>query len=226
MRPGLLYVVATPIGNIEDISYRAVSILKDVDFIISEDTRETGKLLARYSIKSEQMSYRDQNHNRVYPKILNSLLNGQTAALVTDSGTPAISDPGYKLIKELQNNNIRLRPVPGPVAFTAAISVSGLPTDKVAFLGFLPKSTGQKIEILKKYGDLDCTLAIYESPYRVKKLLEVLSKTLGNRTVCLARELTKLNEEIVTSDLETLLSSNIKITEKGEFVVLVAKEGI
>lgn len=220
---GNLYVVAGPIGNLEDITIRALDILKKADLVVSEDTRETSKLLSHFDITAKQISYRDQNHDKVYSFILESLNVGQSVALVSDCGTPLISDPGYKLVRDLISAGIKVQTVPGPSAVIAALSVSGLPTDKFAFLGFLPKGSGQRAKLLTEYGELDSTLIIYESPYRIAKLLEEISVTLGNRTVCLARELTKVHEETVTGKVRDLLVKYADKTFKGEFVVLISK---
>jgi len=217
-------VVGTPIGNLQDMTQRAVDVLSKVNFILSEDTRESKKLLDAYKIQNaKQISYRDQNHKKVFPMVLDLLSSGNDLALVSDSGTPLISDPGFKLVAEAIDAGFEVVAVPGPSAITAALSISGLPTDKFSFLGFLPKSSGQRSQLLKTYGMLDSTLVIYESPFRVNKLLEEISATLGNRYVCLCKELTKVYEECVRGSVQDLLNSSL--TYKGEYVVLVAKEG-
>jgi len=221
MSQGKLYVVATPIGNMEDITYRAIDVLKNVNIILSEDTRETKKLLDRYIISTQQLSYRDQNHKKMLPKILSLLEGGCDLALVSDSGTPLISDPGFKLVAVLKQNGYKVIPIPGPSAITTSLSVSGLPTDKFIFLGFLPKSKIQQEKLLKKYKDVDATLVIYESPNRIHKLLDTVNKVLGNRYMCVARELTKLYEQVLTGYNEKLRAQ--QFPKKGEFVVLIAK---
>jgi len=218
-----LYVVATPIGNLDDITYRAVSILKTVDVVFSEDTRQTKKLFDRYQITTPLKSYRDQNHDRALQEIIGLLEVGKTLALVSDSGTPLISDPGYKLVRAIIDAKYLVVPIPGPSAAIAGLSGSGLPTDKFTFLGFLPKSRGKRTEILKEFGKSDATLVIYESPYRVVKLMEEIIATLGDREVCLACEITKLFEKFDrgrASDLLTRLASQ-KI--RGEYTVLISK---
>ncbi len=224
MNQGRLYLVSGPIGNFNDITLRAIDILKSSDIILSEDTRETSKLLNNLNIKAEQISYRDQNHERIIDTVLGLLEEGKVLSLVSDSGTPVISDPGFKLVRELKNKNINVVPVPGPTAAMTAISASGLPTDRFVFLGFLPKTSGRRQNLLKIYGDLDNTLIIYESPYRIVKLLEEILETLGDRKVCLARELTKIHEEIVTDKVSILLEKTKNRSPKGEFVVMVSKE--
>ncbi|KKS21360.1 MAG: Ribosomal RNA small subunit methyltransferase I [candidate division WWE3 bacterium GW2011_GWA1_41_8] len=220
---GKLYIVAGSIGNLSDITFRAIEILKDVELILSEDTRETDKLLNHYSLKKSQISYRDQNHEKVYLHILDTLKSGRSVALVSDSGTPVISDPGFKLVRDLKAEGIDITPIPGPSAIIAAISASGLPTDKFIFLGFLPKTANQRKNILKEYGKLDATLTIYESPYRVRRLLIEIQDTLGDRAVCVAKDLTKIHESILTGQISDILTQSIP--EKGEYTVLIAKEG-
>lgn len=220
---GSLYIVAGPIGNLNDITIRALDILKTTDLVISEDTRETSKLFDHFEIKAQQISYRDQNHDKVYGYILDVLKSGKNVALVSDCGTPLISDPGFKLVRDLRAEGVTILAVPGPSAVISALSVSGLPTDKFTFLGFLPRGPGQRSEILRKYGSLDSTLIIYESPYRISKLLLEIQTVLGSRTVCLSRELTKLHEETITAPVEDLLEKYRDKTFKGEFVVLISK---
>lgn len=225
MSRGILYIVATPIGNMSDITLRALEILRGVNLIISEDTRETDKILKKYEILRSQLSYRDQNHAFMLPKIIDILESGKNVALISDSGTPLISDPGYKLVRELIKKDFVVQSIPGPSAVISALVESGFPTDKFSFLGFLPKSKNDRVKLLKSYGDKEATLIIYESPFRIIKLLEEINESLGERYVCLANEMTKLHEKIIRGSVSDLLNiySNSKL--KGEFVVLVAKEG-
>ncbi|MFA6982159.1 MAG: 16S rRNA (cytidine(1402)-2'-O)-methyltransferase [Patescibacteria group bacterium] len=220
-----LYVVATPIGNLSDMTFRAVEILSCVDLILSEDTRETDKILKHYNIQKPQISYRDQNHERVLPRIYETLDSGKEVALVSDSGTPTISDPGFKLVSSVIDKGYKVLPIPGPSAIVSALSISGLPTDKFTFLGFLPRGANQIKELLETYGKLEATLVVYESPYRVKTLLHTIYDVLGNRKVCLAKDMTKMFEDIRTADIEEILRTEDQIVEKGEYVVLIAKEG-
>jgi 16S rRNA (cytidine1402-2'-O)-methyltransferase len=224
MCAAILYVVATPIGNLEDITLRALRVLKEVDFILSEDTRETSKVLKRFDIEKPQISYRDQNHTKVIDRVLDILISGASLALVTDSGTPLVSDPGYKLVKTVIEKGFPVTAIPGPAAFVPALVASGLPTDKFTFLGFLPKSKVQQGKLLKQVGQLDGTIVIYESPYRINKLLGQIHASLGNRHVVLARELTKLHEEYIRGACGDLLTEYVNKKWKGEFVVLIAKE--
>lgn len=220
---GILYVVATPIGNLSDITQRAVDVLKNVNIILSEDTRQTKIILDKLSIQKEQISYRDQNHIKVFPQIMALIDAGADIALVSDSGTPVISDPGFKLLQELIEQKVEIVSVPGPSSIISALSISGLPTDKFSFVGFLPKSGGSRKKILETYGKLDATLVVFESPFRVGKLLVEINETIGDRYVCLCRELTKMHEECVRGQVSELIS-NVKAF-RGEYVVLVAKEG-
>ena len=219
----MLYVVATPIGNLKDMTIRAVETLKAVDLILSEDTRETDKILKKFGIEKRQISYRDQNHNKVIDYLINIFDQGKTAALVSDSGTPLISDPGYKLVRDLRERGVKVESIPGPSAVISALSISGLPTDKFIFLGFLPKSLSKRRELLKKYGETDATLTIYESPYRVRRLLHEIHETLGERKVFIAKDLTKLHEKVFYGNLSKLINNEKEITEKGEYMVLISK---
>ncbi len=219
-----LYVVSTPIGNLQDITLRALEVLKNVDLILSEDTRETAKILSKWDIKTTQISYRDQNHKKVISHIKDLLKSGKNLCLVSDSGTPLISDPGFKLVQELKKNRVPIISIPGPSAVIAALSVSGLPTDNFSFIGFLPKKSNQRKSILQEFGKLPTTIVIYESPYRVRELLNEIYQELGNRTVCLAKDLTKMYEEVRTAPLENFIKNPEETKEKGEYVVLVAKE--
>lgn len=220
---GTLFVVSTPIGNMGDMTFRAVEVLKKVDLVLSEDTRETRKVFDRYSINTPQIPYTDQKHSKLLPKLINLLDSGQSIALVSDSGTPLISDPGFKLINTLQLLEIDIRVVPGATSVTSALVVSGLPTDKFVFLGFLPKGKSSRKKILQRYGELDATLTIFESPYRVRRLAQEIYEVLGNRYVSFVKDLTKLHQRIITKPINDI--SIKEIMEKGEYVVLVAKEG-
>ena len=193
MIKGKLYVVGTPIGNLSDITFRAVSILKKVHFVLAEDTRESKKLLDKYKINTELISYRDQNHSKILEKIVEKLDMGLDLALISDSGTPLISDPGYKLVRYLREKEYDVIALPGPSALVSALSVSGLPTDRFVFLGFLPKSDSKRRKILEEYKDLRNTIIIYESPNRLFKLLNLLKEELGKDVVLsLSKDISKL----------------------------------
>ncbi len=224
MAKGTLYIISTPIGNMSDITLRAIETLKQVSLILSEDTRETSKVLQKYNISKPQISYRDQNHAKVIDRILDALESGENVALVSDSGTPLISDPGFKLVEEVSKKEINVVCIPGPSAAISALVVSGLPTDKFAFVGFLPKSGGQREKILKMYGSLDATLIIYESPNRLLALLTKIQEVLGDRKICIASELTKIYEKIVRGRVSDLIKTFEKTSPRGEYVVLIAKE--
>ncbi|MDD3475128.1 MAG: 16S rRNA (cytidine(1402)-2'-O)-methyltransferase, partial [Candidatus Dojkabacteria bacterium] len=174
MKKGTLFIVATPIGNLEDITFRAVDTLKKVAFILAEDTRESKKLLDRYDISTQLISYRDQNHEKILQKVVEKLDMGLDLALISDSGTPLISDPGFKLVKYLRENMHEVLAIPGASALTSALSISGLPTDRFVFLGFLPKSDTRREKIFKEYMNLHNTLVMYESPKRLLRLLELI----------------------------------------------------
>lgn len=223
---GILYIVATPIGNLEDMTFRAVRILKEVAFVLAEDTRQTSKLLNHYNISAQLVSYRDQNHDRMIGKVMEKLDLGLNLALVSDSGTPVISDPGFKLVRELVLRGYKVSPIPGPSAVISALSASGVATDKFIFLGFLPKSDAHRKDLLKEYGNLNSTLVMYESPQRIGKLLQEIIDTLPSRRVTLANDITKMHEAFDTDYPEKLLElvNDGKIKQKGEFVVLVDKE--
>jgi 16S rRNA (cytidine1402-2'-O)-methyltransferase len=224
MKKGTLYIVPTPIGNLSDITLRALEVLKEVELILSEDTRDTTKLLDRYGITKSQISYRDQNHERVFERLFELLDTGADIALVSDSGTPLISDPGFKLVRDLIAKEIPVVALPGASAVTSALVVSGFPTDKFTFLGFLPKSGGQRKKLLMEYGGLDSTLIIYESPFRINKLLEEIKESLDERKVCLVNDQTKLYEKVIRGTVSELLENTKSAKLKGEFVVLVAKK--
>lgn len=226
MEIGKLYIVATPIGNLKDVTLRAIEVLKDVDFIACEDTRKTGILLKEFGIGRKEMliSYYDQTEEVRIPNILNLLLNGKNVALVSDSGTPLISDPGFRLVREMKKQNIEVISIPGPSAFVSALVSSGLPTDKFTFLGFLPKKEGNRVRILenikKSNTELEATIIFYEAPHRLVKTLQSLEKVFGNIEITLARELTKIHEEVYSISISEAVDKYSKVNPKGEFVVL------
>lgn len=228
MSKGKLYIVATPIGHLEDITLRAIETLKSVPFILAEDTRESKKLLDRYNIKSQLISYRDQNHERMIEKILEKLDMGLNLALVSDNGTPLISDPGYKLVSDLREKGYEISPIPGPSAVISALSISGLPTDKFSFLGFLPKSEGKRKDIIESYLNLENTLVIYESPNRLFKLLSLVKEIDESISVCAIRDMTKSREKVYFGNIDTVEKSldedGLKENPHGEWVVLLSKK--
>jgi 16S rRNA (cytidine1402-2'-O)-methyltransferase len=206
----------------EDISARALKTLADVDYILSEDTRETSKLLNYFKIEKPQISYRDQNHDRVLSQIKDLIENGLNIALVSDRGTPLISDPGYKLVRDLIKEGVKIESIPGPSSVIDALVLSGLPTDKFIFLGFLPKGKAQVAKLLEKFGEMPATLIIFESPYRLESLLETASEVLGSRDVAVCKELTKMHEEIYRFYLPQWRMQKFDL--RGEFVVVISKK--
>lgn len=226
MIKGKLYVVGTPIGNLSDITFRAVSILKKVHFVLAEDTRESKKLFDKYKINTELISYRDQNHSKILEKIVEKLDMGLDLALISDSGTPLISDPGYKLVRYLREKEYDVIALPGPSALVSALSVSGLPTDRFVFLGFLPKSDSKRRKILEEYKDLHNTIIIYESPNRLFKLLNLLKEELGKDVVIsLSKDISKLRERYlfgeVVNIIDILEDEGFEENPHGEFVCIV-----
>ena len=224
MEPAL-YIVSTPIGNIQDITLRAIEVLKNVDIIACEDTRKTGLLLQNLKIlrKGKLISYYEENESRRIPQLINELKNGRGVALVSNAGTPTISDPGFKLVKECITQNIKVIPIPGPSALLAALVASGFPTDKFLFLGYLPKKDLKRKKLLEKLKKMpfSCTLIFFESPKRVIKLLKEIKSIFGKINLVLARELTKVFEEFLRGKPAELLKMLEKNPPKGEFTVLI-----
>lgn len=221
--PGTLYVVATPIGNLQDISRRALDTLRDVDLIACEDTRHTGKLLEHCRISNRLISYHGHNERERAEELADRLANNAKIALVSDAGTPAISDPGYHLIRRAIEVGAAVVVVPGPVAFAAAAVVSGLPTDSLFFGGFLPPKKGERRRRLAELKDIPATLAFYEAPHRIAKSLADCLLVLGDRRAAVARELTKLHEELVRGRLSELVRVFDNRKAKGEIVLVVER---
>lgn len=219
--PGALYIVATPIGNLEDITLRAIRILKEADLIACEDTRHTKKLLLHYGIETQTTSYFEHNKLTKGDWILGQLQDGKNIALVSDAGTPGISDPGFNLVRSAVEKGIMVVPIPGPSAVAAALSAAGLPTDRFLFLGFLSQKEGKKRRMLESIREESATLIFYESPFRLRKSLALLREVLGNRPAVLAHELTKVHEGFIRGSLDELHNSQDKLIEKGEWVVLI-----
>lgn len=226
MNKGSLYIVATPIGNLQDITLRAVKTLKAVSYIACEDTRMASRLLREIGAENKPMliSYYEQNEIGRVPNILNLLLNGQDVALVSDSGTPLVSDPGFPLVRETLKQGIKVVSIPGPTAGISALVSSGLPTDKFLFLGFLPKKEGHRTKLLervkKSNSELESTVIIYEAPHRLVKTLKSINSVFGGIQVTLCRELTKIHEEIINESVVNLIEKYEKTSPKGEFVIL------
>jgi len=218
---GTLYVVATPIGNLEDITLRALRVLREAGLIACEDTRQTRKLLDHYGIRTPTLSYHEHNEAARTPELIEKLLEGTSIALVSDAGTPLISDPGYRLVAAAVQAGIRVEPVPGAAAITAALSASGLPTDAFHFAGFLPARPAQRRKALMRLKDEQATLVFYEAPHRIREMLEDIEQVLGPRPVVLAREVTKVHEEFLRGTAAGL--RNMRVPLKGEFTVLVGR---
>ena len=223
LTPGTLYLVATPIGNMEDITLRAIRTLRDCDLLAAEDTRHTGILLKRLRLVKRQVSTHKFNEAKRSGEIISMLEQGGTVALVSDAGSPGISDPGQRVVEAVLAAGLRVEPVPGACALIAALTASGLPTDEFHFCGFLPVKSGQRAKRLAKLLDLPGTLALYESPYRITKLLGELAELSPAREVVLARELTKKFEQIQRGTAMELLERYGEKKPKGEFVVLVGQ---
>jgi len=225
LTPGTLYLVATPIGNLEDITLRAVRTLKECDAVAAEDTRHTGHLLKHFGISKPMLSYFQFNEAKRSEEIIERLKRGEKIALVTDAGSPGISDPGERVVRAARNAGLRVESVPGPCALVAALTASGLPTDEFHFIGFLPHKSGQRRKQLEALKQFAGTLVLYESPYRIEKLLGELLEVFPLRKVVLARELTKKFEEFLRGTPKELLEIVAKRALKGEFVVLIAGDG-
>ncbi|MDD9888445.1 MAG: 16S rRNA (cytidine(1402)-2'-O)-methyltransferase [Candidatus Marinimicrobia bacterium] len=220
---GILYIVATPIGNLEDISFRAIRILKESSLIAAEDTRKTKKLLNHYNISTSTLSYYEHNRFTRIPQIVNHLNTGKDVAVVTDAGTPGISDPAYKLIRAAIETNARVEAIPGPSASITALVASGLPTDRFIFEGFLPHKKGRKGK-LERLASIDATIIIYESPKRIQRTLKDILEYIGNRPAVIGRELTKMHEELIRGKVSELLSYFNQNTPRGEFVIMIGKD--
>ena len=221
---GRLYVVSTPIGNLEDITYRAVRILKEVDWIACEDTRTTRHLLDHYGIPTRTVSYHEHNETERAAELVARLEQGETGALVSDAGTPLLSDPGYRVVHAAAAAGIRIEALPGPSALLAALVISGLPTDQFHFGGFLPAKQGQRRHLLESLADEAATLVFYEAPHRILEALDDIAAVLGDRDVVATRELTKMYEEVLRgkpAEIARSLASRDSI--RGEFVIMVGK---
>ncbi len=218
---GALYLVATPIGNLKDITYRAVEVLKSVDFIACEDTRHAKILLDHYGIQKPLVSYFDHSESKKAPKIIQKIKEGQSVALVSDAGTPGIADPGYRLVAEAIKEGVRLEPIPGPCAALAALGVSGLSTDRFIFEGFLPVKSGARKNRLRALKEEKRTVIFYESPHRILKTLSAIQETFGDIQIVVARELTKKFEEILRGNVREVTEKFQSRKILGEFVILL-----
>jgi 16S rRNA (cytidine1402-2'-O)-methyltransferase len=221
-----LYIVATPIGNLEDMTYRAVRILGEVDLIAAEDTRHSLKLLNHYGISKSMTSYFDHNQQFKGERILNTLRQGKSVALISDAGTPCVSDPGYQLVRDAVAEGITVVPIPGACAAVAALSASGLPTDTFTFAGFPPSRQGKRRTFLAGISSLPGTLILYEAPHRLLETLSDIREVLGERQVIVARELTKIYEECVRGGVSEVIAVLSHGPVRGEVVLLIAPGGV
>ena len=221
-RTGCLYLVATPIGNLEDITLRALRILKEADQIACEDTRHTQKLLSHYNIRKPLVSYHEHNEMTRAPELVLAMEAGARIALVSDAGMPLVSDPGYRLVTLCLRHRVPVVPIPGPSALLAALSASGLPNEEFLFAGFLPARSGERRRALERLRIEDRTIILYEAPHRVEEALSDAREILGDRPACLAREVTKLHEEFRRGSLSELSSSLLERPARGEITLLIA----
>jgi 16S rRNA (cytidine1402-2'-O)-methyltransferase len=221
-KEGRLYVVATPIGNQDDITLRALKTLAQVDLVAAEDTRHTGRLLSCHKIKAHLISYHEHNEKERTPELIARLKTGGTIALVSNAGTPSVSDPGYRLVKEAINHGIKIIPIPGVSAVTTALSVSGLPTDSFVFIGFPARRRGKRLSQLKELVNEPRTIVFYESPKRILDLLDEIIQIMGDRYAVLSREMTKLHEEFMRGAIsEILFRLKNRPSIKGECTLLL-----
>lgn len=218
-----LYLVATPIGNLKDITLRALEVLRSADLILCEDTRVTGKLLKHYNIKKPLLSYQEHNELQRIPQIIKFLKDNKNIALVTDAGTPTLSDPGYKLVRECTKQKIKVEPVPGPSAILAGLTASGFPTDKFIFVGYPPHKPQKRRKFLSQLSTINyrpLSIVLFESPHRLLKTLQDMKEIFGDIEICVGRELTKLHEEIKREKISKFIEHFIRIKPKGEITIV------
>jgi 16S rRNA (cytidine1402-2'-O)-methyltransferase len=222
-QPGHLYVVATPIGNLADLTNRARAILEAVDLVACEDTRTTGAMLTRLGLRRELIAYHEHNETEVAEKLADQLAAGKSIAVVSDAGTPALSDPGFRLVRACRRRGLPVIPVPGASALTAVLSASGLPTNGFLYVGFLPPKSAARVSFFEKYRDFDYTLALFESCHRIDKAIDEIVATLGaTRVICVAKEVTKVHETFLVGPAAEVQAKLGKLSLKGEFVLLIA----
>ena len=223
---GKLYIVATPIGNLSDISERALETLRSCDIVACEDTRITGSLLKKFDISKEMFVNENSRERAVAPIILEKLKSGKNIALVSDAGTPCISDPGFRIVRACRTEGIDVIPIAGACAFVAALSASGLPSDSFLFAGFLPPKTSARHNFFERHKDFAHTLVFYESPYRIEKFVDDAIDVFGeNRVACVAKEISKIYERFFIGTLGEIRNAMKSASTKGEFVVIIAPEG-
>ncbi|MCB0345358.1 MAG: 16S rRNA (cytidine(1402)-2'-O)-methyltransferase [Bdellovibrionales bacterium] len=219
---GTLYVVATPIGNLDDFSSRALSVLRSVDIILAEDTRNFGRLAKRFEISTKALSYHDHNESSRAQDILAQLAQGKSAALVSDAGTPTLSDPGYRIVKACREADVSVIPIPGPSAAIAALSVSGFETDRFSFFGFLPQKPGKREKTVREALASECCVILYESVHKICKTLGLIASIEPQRDLFLAREMTKIHEEYLSGTAKELAGElESRSSVKGEFVLII-----
>ena len=221
--PGHLYVVSTPIGNLGDLTDRARAILGAGDIVACEDTRTTGAMLTRLGLHRELVPYHDYNETEAAEQLVELILQGKSVAVVSDAGTPGLSDPGFRIVRACRRRQLPVVPVPGPSAVIAVLSAAGLPTNGFLFAGFLPPKTAARTAFLERHRDFDYTIALYESCHRIDKFVTEIVHTLGaERVICIAKEVTKIHETFLTGSAGDVVAQLLKLSLKGEFVVLIA----
>jgi len=219
----MLYIVSTPIGNLDDFSHRAIDVLRDCDVIIAEDSRRTHVLATRYGLGNKKIIvFNAGNEHKELPRIITLLKEGKNLALTTDNGTPGISDPGFLIVREAVKEDIKIIPIPGACAFISALVCSGLPSDKFTFQGFLPKKPGQKTDLIKKAKESEITSIFHESPHRINKTLADITAIMPDRNIVVARELTKRHEEFLRGTAKEVYAKFQLQTVKGEMVIIIA----
>ncbi|MCJ7663228.1 MAG: 16S rRNA (cytidine(1402)-2'-O)-methyltransferase [Desulfobacterales bacterium] len=222
---GRLYLVSTPIGNLEDITLRAIKVLRSVDLIAAEDTRRARRLLARYRVKAPLTSFFEHNEPGKKEALIKRLVKGQAIALISDAGTPGVSDPGFRLIRQAIKEGIEVLPIPGPSAHVAALVISGLPTDSFHFFGFLPPKGAKRKKRLEEIKDLRGTIILYEAPHRLLRTLQDIKDCCGDRQIVVAREMTKTYEEVIRGEITGVLEGLEGKKIRGEITLVVAGRG-
>ncbi len=226
MEGGTLFVVATPIGNMDDLSARAAEALRSADIVACEDTRVTGNLLRRLGVSAQMFVYEDSRERAAAPALLKKLQEGSSVALVSDAGTPCLSDPGFRIVRACRAAGVPVVPIPGPCAFVSALCASGMPSDSFLFAGFLPPKTSARKNFFERHRDFGRTLIFYESPHRIEKFVDDALEVFGpERTVCVAKEISKVFERFFVGKLSDVARDLKASSLKGEFVVIVAPEG-